>query len=134
MDSPLMTRVLRRLFSHDTCSTSISTRRLTSQYASPARRHYVTSHRTKPGPRSTKQLTDTESWQRRPAYIPGDEHLRYPTVTAEQLRQRIQRPKKVKMLLRDFIDGWSLVRASEIRVTNLFRRQLVQSQLRLLSQ
>jgi hypothetical protein len=48
------------------------------------------------------------SWQMRTEILPEDkseEFARYPTVTAEQLKSRKERPKRVKMLMRDFIEG-----------------------------
>ncbi|KAK4499056.1 hypothetical protein PRZ48_009568 [Zasmidium cellare] len=51
---------------------------------------------------------DKEStWQQRTDHFPSDkadEYKRYPTVTSDQLRGRRQRPRRVKMLMRDFIE------------------------------
>ncbi|KAF4589482.1 COG1565 domain protein [Ophiocordyceps camponoti-floridani] len=46
-------------------------------------------------------------WQQRTDVLPtdrGDEFAHYPYVTAKELRKRKERPRRVKMLLRDFID------------------------------
>lgn len=47
-------------------------------------------------------------WQPRSDYLPEDkteEFRRYPTVTSDILRNRRERPRRVKMLMRDFIEG-----------------------------
>jgi hypothetical protein len=47
-------------------------------------------------------------WQQRTDIFPMDmreEFNKYPMVTADQLRGRRERPKRVKMLTRDFIEG-----------------------------
>jgi hypothetical protein len=48
------------------------------------------------------------NWQQRTNIFPLDkseEYSRYPMVTADQLSGRRDRPKRVKMLTRDFIEG-----------------------------
>lgn len=47
-------------------------------------------------------------WQQRSPIISHDmteEYKTYPMVTSRQLRTRTERPRKVKMLMRDFIEG-----------------------------
>ena len=133
MDSPLMTQIIRRLLSHQTCSRLHFHPRLTrsSPPNAPGRRRYRS---------STEDVDDDRgqrsSWQQRTDIFPPDklkEYERYPMVTVDALRNRRERPKRVKMLARDFIDGnWP------IEPPNLFAngmtRQSVQPQLRLLSQ
>jgi hypothetical protein len=49
-------------------------------------------------------------WQQRTDLFPQDmseEYNKYPMVTADQLRGRRERPRRVKMLTRDFIEGIS---------------------------
>jgi hypothetical protein len=38
----------------------------------------------------------------------SEEYKKYPMVTADQLRGRRERPRRVKMLTRDFIEGISI--------------------------
>ena len=50
-------------------------------------------------------------WQQRIDAFPKDmsKQLReYPKLTASDLRHRTQRPRRVRMLARDFIEGWKL--------------------------
>lgn len=54
--------------------------------------------------------SDKNTWQPRSTFLQrdrSDEYERYPMVTAQQLATRTERPKRVKMLVRDFIDGVS---------------------------
>ncbi len=47
-------------------------------------------------------------WQQRTELFPQDkseDFKKYPMVTADGLRNRRERPKRVKMLTRDFIEG-----------------------------
>lgn len=37
----------------------------------------------------------------------SEEYQKYPMVTANQLRGRRERPRRVKMLTRDFIEGYT---------------------------
>jgi hypothetical protein len=48
------------------------------------------------------------TWQQRTDILPHDmseEYSKFPTVTADDLRGRRERPRRVKMLARDFIEG-----------------------------
>lgn len=56
-----------------------------------------------------KETSKNESlWQQRTDLFPinmMEEFNKYPMVTADQLKGRRERPKRVKMLTRDFIEG-----------------------------
>jgi len=104
MDSPILTQLFRQLFSHR--SSRCLARRpygslWTPDQISNSRRHMAT--------RRTEGETRNESkWVPRQHVYPSDrteEFSRYPMVTANMLRSRRERPKRVKMLLRDFIEG-----------------------------
>ncbi|KAF2146888.1 uncharacterized protein K452DRAFT_304799 [Aplosporella prunicola CBS 121167] len=89
MDSPVVTQLFRQLFSH---RASHCLRRT----AIPTRRGLA-----------TKRTSGETKWQQRTDAFPEEreaEFNKYPTVTAEQLRGRRERPRRVKMLLRDFIE------------------------------
>jgi hypothetical protein len=52
--------------------------------------------------------TNESRWQMRTNILPEDrssEFAEYPYITLPELKLRSERPRKVKMLLRDFIDG-----------------------------
>lgn len=106
MDSPIVTQLFRRLFQHR------GSQLLQSHSSLP--------HRIPRGcQRQTRQLAsrpptrrrkddDGTLWRHRIDDFPRDmstELKEYPLVTADELRARPQRPKRVKMLARDFIEG-----------------------------
>ena len=100
-------RVVRRLLSHRTCCRlryTISEQRIQPSWKQ--RRLYRSSTYT---PKSNAESEG--GWQQRLDHFPPDkmgDYERYPMVTANQLRTRKERPRRVKMLTRDFIDGRSL--------------------------
>lgn len=56
--------------------------------------------------RSTKSRNES-SWQQRTTFLPAhrrDEYKSFPLVTAKQLKTRKERPRQVRMLMRDFIE------------------------------
>ena len=58
--------------------------------------------------KDTSTRKDESHWQMRTDVLPQDksgEFAKYPMVTADQLRGRKERPRRVKMLMRDFIEG-----------------------------
>jgi len=115
MDSPIVTRIFRRLFAHETCCslrTVRSPRVPRPFYAHQCRRISTTAPRQDGGPRQDS------NWQQRLELLPEDkseEFKRYPMVTADMLRNRKQRPRRVKMLMRDFIEGNHLPHTVETR-------------------
>jgi len=141
MDSPAITRIFRRLLSHNTCSKIRY--RPTLGYG-----HQLTAYRQRRtifgfGNRREKRYGDAAAeqrnepaWRRRQDIIQDgktEEYKLYPMVTADELRTRKQRPRRVKMLLRDFIEGGSQsLQASHTWLTSC--RQSIQSKLRLLFQ
>lgn len=58
-------------------------------------------------PRRKETSVSESSWQQRTDHFPLDkveDYKKYPMVTANQLRTRKERPRRVKMLMRDFIE------------------------------
>ena len=106
MDAQAISRVFRTLFSHQTCSRiryypSVSQSSPCQTYE---RRYYRSS-------REERQLRENKSmsnWQQRIYSFPPDKLKDYeqaPMVTSGVLRSRRERPRNVKMLTRDFIEG-----------------------------
>ncbi|KAI0197658.1 S-adenosyl-L-methionine-dependent methyltransferase [Astrocystis sublimbata] len=59
------------------------------------------------GEQPRRNERDNKHWQQRSEMFSVDmteEYRKYPTVTAHELRSRRERPRKVKMLMRDFIE------------------------------
>ena len=109
MDAAILSRVFHELFSHRVCSriryaprarSSTSARLISSSLSRAEQR----------GPEygGSKQ----EVWHQRSDSLPHEklaELEKFPMITAAGLKSRRSRPKRVKMLLRDFIEGESLL-------------------------
>ena len=102
MESPAVNRLFRQLASHRFCGKclprppSIALQTWRPQSSMPPARSQ----------RDVKTTVES-SWQQRTDSFPQDkaeEFKRYPSVTANTLRGRRERPRRVKMLMRDFIE------------------------------
>ncbi|KAL1393849.1 S-adenosyl-L-methionine-dependent methyltransferase [Phyllosticta capitalensis] len=101
MDSPLVNSLFRQLFSHRagqclrTGSLHVARSQRRGLFGGPRKG------------RSKVREDEVEKWVPRPEKFPEDrmgELEKYNWVTAQTLRSRKQRPKRVKMLMRDFIE------------------------------
>ncbi|KAH8679934.1 S-adenosyl-L-methionine-dependent methyltransferase [Tricladium varicosporioides] len=103
MDSPIVSRLFRQLFAHRPCQS------LRAQSSAPlrhARRNQIRSLSSRRG-YGDDASTNESNWQQRTSILPPDmseEYSKYPMVTADQLKSRRERPRRVKMLTRDFIE------------------------------
>ena len=129
MDSPTVTQLFRQLFSHR-ASQCLARGGAPPSLAQAARAAQTQQHRgkattaaaaaaaaaarttrttTRTAPRVGEGETKRESrWQPRRNAFPHEreeEFQRYPLVTSDMLRGRRERPRRVRMLLRDFIEG-----------------------------
>ena len=106
MDSPIVTRLFKQLFRHPACQLRARPSRLKPPLDYGVRmqqRPYAV----KTG-RQREEKQNESKWQMRTNVMPADradEFARYPYLTSDELKLRKTRPRKVKMLLRDFIDG-----------------------------
>ena len=110
MDSPIVAQLFRQLFHHRPpgCKSIRNLPRLRNGLrtttAISQNRFYAAGR-----PSSDRGMKTNESrWQQRTNLLPQDrsaEFAEYPYITAAELKERTERPRKVKMLLRDFIDG-----------------------------
>ena len=133
MDSPIISRLFRQLFTHRPCQSlrSHSSLPFRIQNASRAQLRCMSDRRRG---RGDSRSSNESHWQQRTDMFPLDmseEYNKYPLVTADQLRGRRERPRRVKMLTRDFIEG----RFNSLSVletsTNTVRRFLIQSIIRI---
>jgi len=112
-----MNRILRRLLSHETCSkvrhgpfirprqqlVPHSPRRTFLGFTKPAKGRYSNTEREKA---VWRQRVELEQDDKREAF------KQFPFVTADELRGSKKRPRKVKMLLREFIEGPASIQTS----------------------
>lgn len=111
MDSPVVTQLFRQLFrhGHPACQSRRNLTNLASaihQGRQLRQLRALSSEHRRRGALSTSEKE--RHWQQRSNVSPADrtEDLkRYPTVTAKDLRSYRERPRRVKMLMRDFIEG-----------------------------
>ncbi|KAF2750625.1 DUF185-domain-containing protein [Sporormia fimetaria CBS 119925] len=100
MDSPLVTQLFRQLFSHPASRCLARRARAPIQHARTHRRGMAT---------GIEGETRRESrWTPRQNAFPHermDEFDRYPMVTSEMLKTRRERPRRVQMQMREFIEG-----------------------------
>ncbi|EMC95282.1 hypothetical protein BAUCODRAFT_35266 [Baudoinia panamericana UAMH 10762] len=103
MDFPAVARLFRQLATHQFCQPFqhgrpllVANQRRTIRYGA-----------SRPQPQPRTKTVSVSHWQQRTDHFPLDkaeDYKRYPTVTADTLRTRKERPKRVKMLMRDFIE------------------------------
>ncbi|PTB68291.1 DUF185-domain-containing protein [Trichoderma citrinoviride] len=101
MDSPIVAHLFRQLFRHRPRGCQGLRNGLARTHKQPAR-----GLATRPSiDRGMK--TNESRWQQRTHILPEDrreEFAEYPYISLQELRTRTERPRRVKMLLRDFID------------------------------
>lgn len=146
MDSPVLNQLFRQLFRRPACQSlrhssvptpSSSGRRAAAgvRLSGPSRQQ-SRSFLTRRTQTKRKNVNDGLIWHRIGDYPKDiDQELRtYPLVTAKDLRSRKERPRQVKILTREFIDGKLALFEYELCGTNLYAlfRQFIQPPLRLL--
>lgn len=104
MDSPIVAQLFRQLFRHrpQGCQGRLNPIRHAFNTV-PRLRSYATRASIDRG-----MKTNESRWQQRTHILPEDrteEFAQYPYISMNELKQRSERPRRVKMLLRDFIDG-----------------------------
>jgi hypothetical protein len=112
MDSPIVAQLFRQLFRHRPCGCRGHNAPLRSSFRSSLRqssRQAIRAYASKPSiDRGMK--TNESRWQQRSNILPEDrrkEFAEYPYISIQELKMRTERPRRVKMLLRDFIEGTS---------------------------
>ncbi|KAJ4146695.1 hypothetical protein NW754_002161 [Fusarium falciforme] len=110
MDSPIVAQLFRQLFRHRPRGCKGNLPRLPNGIRpGPGRAAHQSRMYAAGRPSSDRGMKKNESrWQQRTHILPQDrsaEFAEYPYISLAELKQRKERPRKVKMLLRDFIDG-----------------------------
>lgn len=111
MDSPILAQLFRQLFRHRPagCQNRLAhaVRPRHHGYSGSFQRQHRRAYASRVSiDRGMK--TNESRWQQRTHILPrdrSDEFAQYPYISAAELKQRTERPRRVKMLLRDFIDG-----------------------------
>lgn len=142
MDSPLLNQLFRQLFNHRACqcTRSTSVRRLNGTRPGSATLRYQQQSRSFLSRRETSSkktaTNDGTMWTKRDDYPRDlDQQLRtFPLVTAKDLRNRRERPRQVKMLTREFIEGMVYSHKACYKTWLRCCRQLIQSPLWILLQ
>ena len=126
MDTPLLSTIFRQLFRHSAgcqkrtipASTALiaKTRDPTSSrsgnYGYPAERKGGQNRQLHSRARGTLGKREWQPRSSKASQDMSEEFKRYPLVTADMLSRKRERPKRVKMLVRDFIDSWHTLHGS----------------------
>ena len=121
MDSPVVAQIFRQLFRHRGCPLLASQAALPVRDPIQSRRSRTDTQCRSISFRNRRKQDDGTLWRHRLDYFPKDmskELQEYPMITADQLRSRRERPKRVKMLARDFIEGGFILRMGWYRRLN----------------
>ncbi|GAM82692.1 hypothetical protein ANO11243_006750 [Dothideomycetidae sp. 11243] len=99
MDSRAVDRIFKRLFASTLCTSC-------ARHALSPRPALATTHQRRAYQRRVEHSNNESSWQQRTDFSDDklDDYNRAPMVTSDQLRMRRERPRRVKMLMRDFIE------------------------------
>ena len=106
MDTPIATQIFRQLFRHASPGCQRRAQRI-RQCVHYSRGQQARSYAGRASIDRGMKTNETR-WQQRTHLFPDDrqaEFEKYPYISAQELRTRKQRPRRVKMLLRDFIEG-----------------------------
>ncbi|KID75266.1 Protein arginine methyltransferase [Metarhizium brunneum] len=114
MDSPIVAQLFRQLFRNRSAGCQARVQQLrrgfpaatTSSYRHQHHHQQASSYATRAS-RDRGMKSNESRWQQRTNLLPEDrreEFAQYPYISMSELKKRKERPRKVKMLLRDFID------------------------------
>ena len=106
METLALGKIFRRLLSHQTCS-RLRYHRPSALRPAPTYHEQRRSYKSRRDGHNPDDRAQS-NWQQRTQILPPDkleEYEKAPLVTAHLLRGRRERPRRVKMLTRDFIEG-----------------------------